>query len=161
MYFDHCNAKNELKAAYRKLAMKHHPDRGGDEEIMKAVNREYDEVFRRLAEESGEPLHKDGVNVDDLDDGFREVLAKILHIDGIEIELCGAWLWISGDTREHRAELKGAGCRWAPKKQMWYWRPEGKRSFNPTGIKDMSYIRNVYGSEKIKAEKTRNHRITA
>ena len=29
---------DELKAQYRKLAMMHHPDRGGDLDTMKAIN---------------------------------------------------------------------------------------------------------------------------
>lgn len=35
-----------LQAAYRALAKKHHPDRGGDPEVMKLVNRAWDEVQR-------------------------------------------------------------------------------------------------------------------
>ena len=31
----------DIKKAYRQLAMKHHPDRGGDEEIMKKINTAY------------------------------------------------------------------------------------------------------------------------
>lgn len=165
MYFDECKDKNELKPAYRKLALKHHPDRGGDEDIMKAINAEYDEALKRLAFSDGttKASEQGEIHADDLDDGFRIVLDKIMNIDGLEIELCGAWLWISGATREHRAELKEAGCRWVPKKKMWYWRPEEKRSFNrSTGIKDMSYIRHVYGSEKIsKDERKSRRRITA
>ena len=32
----------EIKSAYRKMAMKHHPDRGGDEQAFKAVNEAYE-----------------------------------------------------------------------------------------------------------------------
>jgi DnaJ-class molecular chaperone len=31
----------EIKKAYRKLAIQHHPDRGGDEEIFKGINEAY------------------------------------------------------------------------------------------------------------------------
>ena len=44
-YFENCNTIEELKAEYRRLAMKNHPDRGGDEETMKAINQQYDEAF--------------------------------------------------------------------------------------------------------------------
>lgn len=35
---------DEIKAAYRKLAAKHHPDKGGDPDIMAEVNRAYEEA---------------------------------------------------------------------------------------------------------------------
>ena len=34
----------ELKSAYHKLALKNHPDVGGDIEVMKAINVEYDTI---------------------------------------------------------------------------------------------------------------------
>lgn len=33
---------DEIKKVYRKLAMKHHPDRGGDQELFKRINTAYD-----------------------------------------------------------------------------------------------------------------------
>jgi len=34
----------EIKKAYRKLAMKHHPDRGGNEEVFKSMKEAYEEL---------------------------------------------------------------------------------------------------------------------
>ena len=39
---------DELKSQYRKLAMLHHPDRGGDTATMQAINNEHDELFHIL-----------------------------------------------------------------------------------------------------------------
>ena len=44
-YFTTCTTLDELKKEYRRLAMANHPDRGGDEATMKAINAEYDAVF--------------------------------------------------------------------------------------------------------------------
>ena len=44
-YFTTCTTLDELKKEYRRLAMANHPDRGGDETTMKAINAEYDAVF--------------------------------------------------------------------------------------------------------------------
>lgn len=44
-YFVNCKNLEELKKEFRRLAMIHHPDRGGDVETMKEINNEYDAVF--------------------------------------------------------------------------------------------------------------------
>jgi len=104
MYFDNCKDKNEVKAMYRKLAMKYHPDRGGDDETMAAINAEYEEAFKRVAAKDwkGTGMHEGGtVDFSDLDDGFREVvLEKIMNIEDIFVELCGSWSGLAA-TRVH------------------------------------------------------------
>ena len=52
-YFEGIQTLQELKSAYKKLAMVFHPDRGGDLETMKTINNEYDQLFNIL---------KDGYN---------------------------------------------------------------------------------------------------
>ena len=47
-YFNNITSLDELKKAYRRLAMKHHPDCGGSEEIMKQINAEHDALFETL-----------------------------------------------------------------------------------------------------------------
>lgn len=159
MYFNDIHDKNELKKRYRKLAFQYHPDRGGDAEIMKAINAEYDEAVKRLTLENADG---DEETVDyTVDDGFRDVINQLIHLDGLEIELCGAWLWIGGETRRHKDALKAAGCKWASKKKLWYWRPESAKIRRSTGIKDMSYIHRRYGCESIRAKEKRERMIPA
>ena len=47
-YFNNPHTLEELKKQYKALALKYHPDCGGDTAIMQAVNAEYDELFSRL-----------------------------------------------------------------------------------------------------------------
>lgn len=158
MYFTNIANIDELKKAYRKLAFQHHPDRGGNLEIMKKINAEYEAMFKKLniVSEAGESKYN-------LDDGFREMINKIINLEGIDIEICGLWVWVSGNTKEHKEALKEAGFYWASKKKMWYWRPEEAKVKGSSGIKDMDYIRNMYGSESIKTAKKdkEGKRITA
>ena len=60
----------------------------------------------------------------DQEKDLQELMDKIVQlkqIEGITIDLMGSWLWIGGDTKPNREALKAAGCRWAPKKGLWYW----------------------------------------
>ena len=61
-YFTECKNLDELKKEFRRLAMLHHPDRGGDAEIMKLINAEYDAVFPALKlaynRTAAEPTHE-------------------------------------------------------------------------------------------------------
>lgn len=44
-YFKNINSLDELKERFKELARKNHPDVGGDENIMKQINQEYDTLF--------------------------------------------------------------------------------------------------------------------
>ena len=44
-YFTNCTTLDELKKEFRRLCMKHHPDRGGDTATMAAINAEYEALF--------------------------------------------------------------------------------------------------------------------
>lgn len=61
-YFVNCKNLEELKKEFRRLAMIHHPDRGGDVETMKEINNEYDMMFPVLKlkhnQSAAEPTHE-------------------------------------------------------------------------------------------------------
>ena len=120
-YFTNIRTLDELKAAYRRLALKYHPDMGGSTEIMQEINNEHDALFEQLKRQhnaSADEYHQTTETAEE----FREILAVLLGLPGLTVELCGSWLWISGETRQHKEALKAAGCRWSSNKKMWYWR---------------------------------------
>lgn len=90
-----------------------------------------------------------------------EVLDKLFRLDGLEIELCGSWLWISGDTKRHKEALgrEGAGCRWSSTKKMWYWHHEEEGRRWHKRDYSMQEIRSKYGSSRIQREENRQMRI--
>lgn len=146
---------NELKNEYRKLAFKLYPDMGGNAKKFAEMRSEYEELFKVLKDKAHEedPEKNAAWTSDDLDDGYADIIEVLIHLQGIDIELCGAWLWISGDTKAVKDQLKAAGCYWASKKQMWYWRPSDYSCRGNRTHHSMNYIRTKYGSQKIVASK--------
>ena len=114
MYFEKCNDPNELKAAYKKLALENHLDMGGDVRVMQEINAEYDRMFLLLKAKQNTMANEDETGktrcTTETPEEFRSVVEALLKLDGIEVELCGAWLWISGGTYPNREALKAFGC---------------------------------------------------
>lgn len=152
MYFESCNDLNELKAAYKKLALKHHPDMGGDVRTMQTINMEYDRVFAILKSKQNRAAQNpdsETKKTTETADEFRAVVDALLKIADIEIELCGSWLWISGETYPNREALKAARCAYSKSKKKWYWHhPEDGCGWS-RDRKTMTEIRAKYGSELI------------
>ena len=136
-----------VKAAYIAATKKYHPDiNPAGENMMKMVNAAYDAMksYNGILDVDGTPEstpYPDAVN---------DALNAIIDLPGLNIEICGAWIWVSGNTREHKDTLKETGFKYASKKKMWNFRPEGWRS-KSRGQTSMEEIRYKYGSDKPRA----------
>lgn len=154
-WFVNVDCVEELKAQYRKLCMKHHPDRGGNTADMQEINGEYEKLFNRYKDlhrstrEDGPKVYESETKTAETPWDFINICNELFKLDGIMVELCGRWLWIDGETMKHREQLKKLGCRWSKNKMKWSWHfPEdaamkykGKKAWN------MDRIRSTFGSE--------------
>ncbi len=172
-YFSTTLSSQEIISLYRKLALQHHPDRNRDTvaeatRIMQQINAEFDRVLkqaqRREAQEreqtarhkaategyeyQGRPYEQ--VRVDQMSDLLRQKIQEIITLEGITIELCGAWIWVTGNTRPVKEVLKAAGYVWASKKGAWYFKGVESRG---TGKFTLEEIRSFYGSTTFRDEK--------
>lgn len=147
-FFNTCKSLDELKAEYRRLIKIHHPDCGGDTETMKQVNADYKTRFEELKKHHNETSDAEHQTTETAAE-FIEIIEKLLKLDGLDIELCGSWLWIGGNTRENKEALKAAGCRWSNNKKLWYWRHEEESRPWHRGKATISEIRAKYGSQHI------------
>ncbi len=145
-FFASCKTLDELKAEYRKAAFANHPDRGGNPETMKRINADHDARFEQLKREHNAAADEQNQTTETAEE-FRSVIEALLSLDGLNVELCGRWLWISGDTKAHKDALKAAGCRWSNNKKMWYWRHQEDGAKWHKGNATMGDIRNKYGSQ--------------
>lgn len=112
------NTNEDLKKQFYTLCKKLHPDHGGDSEEFKKMIAEYEEIqlhgFRKEAEAQETELTIE----------LERALKKIITLDGLEIDLVGSWLWVSGNTFNFKEILKKAGFKWASKRKKWYFSEE-------------------------------------
>lgn len=145
----------EVKKAYRRSAIKYHPDRNpAGLEMMKLVNVAYDtltDYFEKNPEAEEVKFYGEEVDNYDYGEEINKALNIVLNLAGLEVELCGSWVWVGGETKEHKETLKGAGFKWARKKLKWYFRPEASKSRKRTNKTfSMDEIRSNYGSKVFK-----------
>jgi len=164
-YFQNCATQEEAKALYRELVRKHHPDAGGDTRTMQDINAEYATFQARGASADARRRQQDAHadnrksaadfhDIDEVEGILKEKIEAALNM-GLNVELIGLWVWVSGDTKPHKEELKAAGYKWSPKKEGQPWYYAGVPSFNRKP-KDLDTIRQTYGSQKF-AKQTKPH----
>lgn len=151
-YFDTCKTLDELKAAYRKAAIANHPDLGGDEETMKAINNEYSARFEVLKAQTNTAAAEDTTgrtqSTSEAPEDFIAIIDHLLRMDGLTVELCGRWLWIGGNTMANKEALKACGCQWSSTKKLWSWHYKEDGARWHKSHYSMDRIRSKYGSER-------------
>ena len=158
--------EKEAKKAFHLACLKYHPDRnpaGG--EMMKMILQAW-----AVLQEKGFPFQCEDVKEADFYDYGAEInaaLNKIVGIPGIEIEVCGSWVWV-GKTRYDQKEVfcphrkfdpktkevisdDEIRFRWSRDKKLWYFRPRSERC-RKYGKKTLSMkeIKEKFGATKIK-----------
>ena len=141
-----------VTAAYRRAAMRYHPDRNpAGLHMMKAVNA----ARLALADFVGNLSH--APEAASYGGDLNDAIAHLLHSVGLDLEICGAWLWVSGETKAHRDTIKayqsdtGNRFKWHSKKLKWYFCPNdytGRRRKGKGNV-DMDEIRDRYGSAHV------------
>ena len=166
-WFKDCDCIEELKSQFRKLAMLHHPDRGGLKEDMQEINNEYSLLFEALKDihrstrEDGPRTYKAETATTETPEDFIRIITELFKLDGVTVELTGRWVWCGGNTQKHKERLKELGCKWSPKKQLWHWNyPEDSaRKYKGKKEWSMERIRSTFGSETFEAEKGGKNRL--
>lgn len=158
-YFAQTATVEEIKSLYRNLAMQHHPDRGGSEEVMKEINRQYHEALKRCDGQQGDPERKPYEYKPDVETEIMEKLLELLKLRSLDIALIGCWLWVSGNTKSNRDALKAAGLQWHSERKCWYYKPQGwKRSYKSKG--SLAQLADRYGYRKFQTAKDEQMPVT-
>ena len=159
-YFINCETQEEARQLYHRLAMANHPDRGGNTATMQEINNQYSAwvasfahsaARQRQAEahQANRASQVDFIDLDEITELLKAKIQEIINLPEIEIEICGLWIWITGNTRPVKDALKAAGCRWSHEKTAWYY--PTVPSHNRQHI-TLDEVRARYGSTKISRE---------
>lgn len=140
-----------IKAAYKVAAKTFHPDvNPAGSEMMVMVNLANETLMKESL-----PFDLKFANSTNYGQAISDALNSIINCQGIDIEVCGSWVWVSGDTKPYRQIFKDNGFKWSGPKKKWYYRPNyAKRRFKGK-LASMDEIRNKYGSESVKTKTTR------
>jgi len=131
---------NEAKKIYKQLAKKLHPDTGGSDELFKMLNSIYTNIIENKIYFSNEFKF-------DLE--IEKIISQILHFENIVIEVVGSWIWLSGDTKSIKDNLKELNFKWASKKKMWYY---GEMKGRNPKEKSLEEIKSKYGCEIVRTK---------
>ena len=146
--FENIHTLDDLKRAYHALCKELHPDCGGTDEAMTALNLEYAAMLKKV-------MHGDfSTEAEASELLYRDKIAAIAHLDGLELEIIGKWLWVAGNTYAHREALKREGFCFAPVKKLWFCHRNDGRALEYKirtrgEAHDINDIRQKYGSEKV------------
>lgn len=138
-YFSGITNLDDLKNAFRELCKIHHPDLGGDVRIMQEINAEYSRILETGKFDFGQS------NVE-IEEAIRDIIERATVLDGLVIELCGRWVWFTGNTYKWKEVLKALGCAFASKKKAWYWRPADEAYKGAHKPLELDQIKEKYGA---------------
>lgn len=168
-WFKDIQSLDELRKAYKKLVVKHHPDNGGSDEDIKSINAEYDILFKKF--KAGYEHSESYKNATDRqkqayntvkDQKIRDMVIKLSKYPELFVEICGVWIWVSGNTIAYKEELKALGLHFARNKKSWYIHFDDYVKYGKKPA-SMQYIRSKYGSVVVHSgeEESKNKRIKA
>lgn len=156
-YFENAVTLEEVKQLFKKFARDLHPDNNTDRDTtadFQEMKKQYEEAFNRCKNThrnaKGETYEKETTEAPE---EYASIIEALLKMPGLMIELCGSWLWVTGNTKEHKDALKALHFNWSKNKNAWYFHfePFRKKSKNKVSLDE---IRNMYGSEKFRSSTT-------
>ena len=163
-YFKNCKTAEELKKEYRKLAMKLHPDIiGGYGEEFKTMQAEFERLWERLKDvhqtAEGETYTAKHETTETPQE-FIHIINVLITLVGVEVEICGKWIWVSGNTKAHKETLKQLKFKWAHKKQAWYYHAEPYRKKSRREL-TLDEIRDMFGSKRYDQKQEEEKKLQA
>ena len=146
---DKISTLEELKREFKKLALVHHPDRGGNIVEFQNLNNEYEKLYHIYQQKSTRKDEKnENVNT------YRDILNQIIKFDKIEIEVVGTWIWVSGKgTFDIIPQLQALKFFYSGKHKCWMYKNGEKKKKVYNKMKKGDIVER-YGSTKVDTNPT-------
>lgn len=158
-YFTSCRTIEDVKKLYRELAKKLHPDCGGNADEFKAMQAEYSIAFEKYknihVNAQGETYTKTAeAAADDCSaEEYADIIDKVIHFEGVNVEVIGSWVWLTGATMIYKDEIKAAGFWWSKTKKAWYYNGSTRKT-RRRGRYSMEGLRAKWGSTRFGTDPT-------
>ena len=157
IYFNLKNieSRQDIRKQYLKLAKNYHPDVNKTPEaeaIMKQVNAEFEFLEAHWTQyvnknKFEQTKQEKFINLDK----FRQALNPIIALQGLNIEICGSWIWCTGMTYPYADIFRKAGYFWSKPKKAWYYNGQAVK-MHCKGHYTLGQIRDIHGSFKVETE---------
>ena len=156
-YFQSVKTLDEAKKLFKELAIKLHPDKNPNDESATAnfqqMLNEFQSFKPTTEKFKGEADQWDGRT-------YSELIIQLMQIEGISITVCGSWIWLEGDTKPVKDQIKAVKtgdtmkCGFSGNKSQWYFSPKGyrKKSKKAHSFDD---IKSYFGAEKVSNKQKR------
>lgn len=153
-WFKDCKTIEDVKRVYKTLAVKYHPDFNHDTDttdIMQEINNEYERafnLFKNIHTAQSAAAESDTAETTETPEMFKDIINGLIHCDGVQIDIVGSWVWLTGNTFIHKDVIKSFGFKWANKKKAWYWHSDEYKSTHSKMTLDE--IKTKYGCQNVK-----------
>lgn len=145
--------------AYKKNIFRCHPDHGGSSEAFIELQKAYELVMASLTY-TGKKYNSDK-SVEDIEKNYtQELINKMMSIiealsdsDDVSLNLCGCWVWITGNTKPIKDTLKALGLKYSRNKTAWYWHEGEYRRFGGKRVYTMTDIAYRHGQIEVSTTK--------
>ena len=141
---------DDIKQVYRKLASLNHPDKGGNTQTMQLINQAYNDCCKYLESHATIDVNIESNTESNANISF-DFINELKVMQGVIIEVCGYWLWLTGNTYPYKDLISGMGFKFSGSKKSWYWSPTVTNGYK-RGSKSLNNIRKQYGSYVIPNE---------
>ena len=133
---------------FRQLAQKLHPDHGGNQADFVALVEQFQNFQSFTWNNAGQAKWGTDYKPKDftLSKEAMERLYQVIRYPDLVTEIIGTWVWVTGETRKYKDQLKELNFKWSPKKLAWNYHSEPWRKAYRYNY-SMDEIRNMHRTQ--------------